>query len=431
MQYYSTNKQSPSVNFQEAALAGQAPDKGLYFPQSVPQLSKEFLQQLKQKPKSEIAFEVIKNYVSNTIPEDVLFKICEETVYFDFPLVKVTDDIYTLELFHGPTLSFKDVGARFMSRCLSHFSNCINKKIVVLVATSGDTGSAVAHGFLNRPGVEVVILYPSGKVSRVQELQLTTLGSNVKALEIQGDFDDCQRMVKQAFTDDKLNNNIFLTSANSINIARWLPQQFYYFFAVQQWQHSEAPVIAVPSGNFGNICSGMLGKAAGLDIQHFIAACNSNDVVTRYLNDGLYSPLPTVATISNAMDVGQPSNFVRLQELYKQDFKALKNVLSSYKVSDASTEETVLATWKNHGYLADPHTAVGIKAMQIYQQAHPGKKGIVMSTAHPVKFAELMQKITGIEIEKTEQIKELEQLNKQSVLMDTNYESLKQYLKKM
>lgn len=431
MHYYSTNKQSPSVNFQQAALAGQAPDKGLYFPQTIPQLPQEFLKQLKQKTKSEIAFEVIKNYVSNTIPEDVLFKICEETVNFDFPLIKITDDIYSMELFHGPTLSFKDVGARFMSRCLSHFANRINKKIVVLVATSGDTGSAVAHGFLNRPGVEVVILYPSGKVSRVQELQLTTLGNNIKALEIQGDFDDCQRMVKQAFADDQINENIFLTSANSINVARWLPQQFYYFFAVQQWQHNEAPVVAVPSGNFGNICSGMLAKTSGLDIQHFIAACNSNDVVTRYLNDGLYSPLPTVATISNAMDVGQPSNFVRLQELYKQDFNALKNSLSSYKVSDALTEETVLTTWKNHEYLADPHTAVGINALQTHQKTHPRKKGIVMSTAHPLKFSELMKKITGTEIEKTQQINELEQLKKQSVIMEADYESLKEYLKKI
>ncbi|MDQ2863560.1 MAG: threonine synthase, partial [Bacteroidota bacterium] len=312
MQYFSTNNHSPKAGFKEATIKGQAPDKGLYFPEVIPQLGKDFIAGIDSYSKEEIAFEVINPYVGGSIPKVDLERILAETVNFEFPLVKVAGQIFSLELFHGPTLAFKDVGARFMSRCLGYFVKNNNKKVTVLVATSGDTGGAVANGFYNVEGIDVIILYPSGKVSSVQELQLTTLGKNIKALEIDGNFDDCQQMVKQAFADEQLNEDLFLTSANSINVARWLPQQFYYFFAYKQWaDKNNPPVISVPSGNFGNICAGLLAHRSGLPVNHFIAACNENNVVTEYLETGNYVPKKSVATLSNAMDVGNPSNFVR------------------------------------------------------------------------------------------------------------------------
>ena len=284
MTYYSTNKNSPLVDFREATINGQAPDKGLYFPSSIPTLDATWLGNMEKFSAAEIAFQVIRPYVGSTIPENELFKIAEQTVHFPIPLVKVKEDIYSLELFHGPTLAFKDIGARFMSRCLGHFVRGESKEVTVLVATSGDTGGAVANGFYDVPGIRVIILYPSGKVSQVQEMQLTTLGKNIHALEVDGSFDDCQRMVKLAFADDFVRKNIFLTSANSINVARWLPQQFYYFLAYRQWKEKDQPpVISVPSGNFGNLCAGILAWRSGLPVQHFIAACNANDVVPQYL----------------------------------------------------------------------------------------------------------------------------------------------------
>ena len=284
MRYFSLNKKAPAVDFKEATIRGLAPDKGLYFPEHLPKLPNEFIQQIENLPDEEIAYEVIKPYVEDVIPEDELRKIVSETINFQIPLVPVNENIFSLELFHGPTMAFKDIGARFMSRCLGYFVKNIDKKITVLVATSGDTGGAVANGFYNVDGVEVVILYPSGKVSSVQEKQLTALGNNIHALEINGNFDDCQKMVKQAFSDSELNEKLFLTSANSINVARWLPQQFYYFFAWKQWEDkNNPPVISVPSGNFGNICAGMLAFFSGLPVKHFIAACNANDVVPQFL----------------------------------------------------------------------------------------------------------------------------------------------------
>ncbi|MEY2918229.1 MAG: threonine synthase, partial [Bacteroidota bacterium] len=297
MQFYSLNKQSPNVNFKDATINGQAPDKGLYFPETIPQVKKELIKNIENINDEAIAFEVIKPYVGNAIAEDDLYNIVTETVNFSIPLVKVTDDIFSLELYHGPTLAFKDIGARFMSRCLGHFVKGSDKKVTVLVATSGDTGGAVANGFYNVPGVDVVILYPSGKVSSVQEKQLTTLGSNIHALEVEGNFDDCQKMVKAAFLDNELNKKLFLTSANSINVARWLPQQFYYFFAYKQWiEKDNPPVISVPSGNFGNICAGLLANASGLPVKHFIAACNANNVVPQYFETQNYQPKKAVAT---------------------------------------------------------------------------------------------------------------------------------------
>lgn len=307
MHYYSTNNQSPKVNFKEATIKGLAPDKGLYFPEMIPVIEKDFFENIEQFSKAEIAFKVIAPYVGDVISKSELERIVSETVNFDFPLITVDENISSLELFHGPTLAFKDVGARFMSRCLGYFVKDNKRKITVLVATSGDTGGAVANGFYEVDGVDVVILYPSGKVSSVQELQLTTLGKNIKALEVGGTFDDCQHLVKQAFADELLNKELFLTSANSINVARWLSQQFYYFFAWQQWHDKKnPPVISVPSGNFGNICAGLLAHRTGLPVSHFIAACNANDVFTNYLQTQLYSPKESVVTISNAMDVGNP-----------------------------------------------------------------------------------------------------------------------------
>ncbi|MEO6814932.1 MAG: threonine synthase, partial [Ginsengibacter sp.] len=342
MLYFSTNNNSPKINFKEATIKGQAPDKGLYFPEKIPLLEKGFIEDIVNYSKEEIAFKVIEPYVGDVIPKNELKNIVAETINFNFPLVPVGENIFSLELFHGPTLAFKDVGARFMSRCLGYFVKGNKTKITVLVATSGDTGGAVANGFFDVEGIDVVILYPSGKVSSVQELQLTTLGKNIKALEVDGTFDDCQRMVKHAFADEILNKKLFLTSANSINVARWLSQQFYYFFGYQQWiNKNNPPVISVPSGNFGNICAGLLAHRSGLPVKHFVAACNANDVVTEYLKTKDYSPKKSVATISNAMDVGNPSNFVRILQLFNNQFQPLKNILSSYTISDEETRDII------------------------------------------------------------------------------------------
>lgn len=434
MKYYSTNKNSPVVDFKEATIKGQAPDKGLYFPETIPQVDKELIENIEKYSNEEIAFRVIKPYVGNTIDEKRLQEIVNETVNFPIPLVKVNDKISSLELFHGPTLAFKDIGARFMSRCLGHFVGKQDKKVTVLVATSGDTGGAVANGFYNVDGVEVIILYPSGKVSPVQEKQLTTLGNNIKALEVAGTFDDCQQMVKQAFTDEELNNHLFLTSANSINVARWLPQQFYYFFAYKQWaDKSNPPVVCVPSGNFGNICAGIMGWASGLSIKHFIAACNANDVVTKYLQampspgEGL-KPQTAVATLSNAMDVGNPSNFVRILEIFHQNFPQLKEHLSSYSISDDETIATIKAVYEKDKYLLDPHGAVGYLSLQRYLKDHPDDKGIFLETAHPVKFPDAVEKITGKAIDIPASVKDIMSKEKKSVLMQPDYDSLKQFL---
>jgi len=394
MQFYSLNKQSPFVSFKEATINGQAPDKGLYFPETIPQVKKELITEIENRSNASIAFEVIKPYTGNTINDADLFAIVEETINFPIPLVNVSENISTLELFHGPTLAFKDVGARFMSRCLGYFVKDFDRKITVLVATSGDTGGAVANGFYNVEGVDVVILYPSGKVSSVQEKQLTTLGNNVHALEVNGSFDDCQQMVKQAFIDKELNKKLFLTSANSINVARWLPQQFYYFFAYKQWKEKDnPPVISVPSGNFGNICAGLLANSSGLPVKHFIAACNANDVVTRYLETENYQPKKAIASISNAMDVGEPSNFIRILELFRQQFNNLTTTLSSYSISDEKTRATIKKVLEDKDYLTDPHGAVAYLALEKYLHSHPLEKGIFLETAHPVKFYDVIEPV--------------------------------------
>jgi threonine synthase len=428
MNYYSLNKISPNITFQEATVKGQAPDKGLYFPESIPILSKDFIANIKTKSKEEIGFEVMKPFVGESIPDEVLQNIIAETINFDFPLVKVHEGVYALELFHGPTLAFKDVGARFMSRCLSYFNRNKNHHTTVLVATSGDTGGAVANGFLDVEGVDVIILYPSKKVSTVQELQLTTLRKNISAIEVDGNFDDCQSIVKQAFTDIDLNTKFSLTSANSINVARWLPQQLYYFYAYQQWQHEEPPVISVPSGNFGNICAGILTHVSGLPVKQFIAACNSNDVVPEFLQTGNYQPKKTITTVSNAMDVGNPSNFIRVLELFHQQIHDLKNILSSYSISDAATKATISEVFNQHNYILDPHGAVGYYALIDYQLNHQNCKGIFLETAHAVKFPETVEEATNTKIEIPASIKYLFNQQKESVLMNASFDDFKEWM---
>jgi threonine synthase len=431
MLYYSLNHKSPRVNFREATIHGQAPDKGLYFPEEIPVLPNDFIIDIRHYSKLDIAWQVIEPYVSDSIPQRELKRIIEETIDFDFPLVKINENISSLELFHGPTLAFKDVGARFMSRCLGYFVKDQDQKVTVLVATSGDTGGAVANGFYNVEGVNVVILYPSGKVSNIQELQLTTLGNNVAALEVNGRFDDCQQMVKQAFADEELKKKLFLTSANSINVARWLPQQFYYFFAYQQWKKEYPdlkPVISVPSGNFGNICAGILAYQSGLPAEHFMAACNANDIVPSYLQSGKYAPKEAVSTLSNAMDVGNPSNFVRILEIFEKEFTALKDKLSSYSITDEETKQTIGEVYKKYEYILDPHGAVGYLALEKYLSDNKGKKGFFLETAHPVKFPDSVESILGHTLEIPESVEYLLEKEKKSVKIEPAYQQLKDYL---
>ncbi len=437
MKYFSTNRKSAHVSFREATLNGQPDDKGLYFPEQIPTLSEDFWRDFQTKSKEQIAFEVIKPYVGETIADETLFQICAETVNFKFPLVKITENISTLELFHGATLAFKDVGARFMSRCLQYFSNEKAEKTIVIVATSGDTGGAVANGFYNVEGVEVVILYPKGKVSKVQELQLTTLGKNISALEVAGNFDDCQALAKTALADENLKQKVFLTSANSINVARWLPQQFYYFYAFQQWikgvesreSRVENPVICVPSGNFGNICAGILAHISGLPCDKFIAATNANDVIPYFFQSGKMEIKSSVATLSNAMDVANPSNFVRILEIFDNDYLNLKEKMDAYSVSDETTAETMREVFKKYNYVLDPHGAVGFYALKKYLEKNPDKNGFFLETAHPIKF-DSVEKIVGTFGEMPESVKDLFSKTKQSVEIEANYEALRKILLK-
>lgn len=428
MKYNSLNQRSPQTDFREATILGQAPDKGLYFPEVVPQHRFKSTASLQGLSPAEIGLEVMRPYVSPCIPDEDLKRIVDETLSFPIPLKQVNEAIYSLELFHGPTLAFKDVGARFMSRCLGYFSKENKRKIIVLVATSGDTGGAVADGFYGVEGVEVVILFPSGKVSKVQEWQLTTYGGNIHSLEVNGDFDACQKIVKQAFADEALRNQLFLTSANSINVARWLPQQMYYFLALQQWTEKQAPVICVPSGNFGNICSGLMAWNGGLPVQHFLAACNANDVVPAYMQSGDYQAKEAIATISNAMDVGDPSNFVRILQIFQQSFPELQKMFSSVSISDEVTTKTIAEVYQKYNYVLDPHGAVGYAALKNHLEANPGSKGIVLETAHPVKFPDSVENVIGEKITIPEKVQALEHKTKQSTRMNASYEDVRAYL---
>lgn len=428
MKYYSLNHNTPEVNFKQAVIQGLAPDKGLYFPRSIMPLTPAFFAAIENLSNEDIAFEVIQQFIGNEIAEKELKQILSETLCFDFPLVKVENNIYSLELFHGPTMAFKDVGARFMARCLAYFNkDNTESKNTVLVATSGDTGGAVASGFLGVKGVDVVILYPSGKVSDVQERQLTTLGQNITALEVDGVFDDCQDMVKKAFLDQDLSHKN-LTSANSINIARWLPQMFYFFFAYKQLKTENKPlVISCPSGNFGNICAGIMAKQLGLPIAHFVASTNVNDTVPRFLETGSYDPKPSKATLSNAMDVGNPSNFIRIRELYNNDLSAFEKDFSSFAFTDEETVAALQAIYKNSNYIAEPHGAVGYLGLK-KQLAHDKDTiGVFLETAHPIKFPEVVEPALNIKLEVPEQIKAIMDNEKKSIKIAT-YEELKTYL---
>lgn len=432
MQFFSLNNTNNTASFKEATVLGQSPDGGLYFPEIIPQLPHSFIQNLPQLSKEEIGFMVMQPFVGSDIPAKELKEIVAQTVHFDFPLVKISHSISALELFHGPTLAFKDVGARFMSRCLGYFNQNNNKKVTVLVATSGDTGGAVADGFFGVDGVEVVILFPKNKVSKVQELQLTTHGHNITALEIDGSFDDCQALVKQAFKDQDITSKKQLTSANSINVARWLPQQMYYYYAYQQWikNNEQPPIISVPSGNFGNIAAAVLAHTMGLPTQHFIAACNANDTVPKWFNSK-ENNLPdqqSVATISNAMDVAKPSNFIRVLEMFGKDAALLKQKMSCVSINDSDTKETIERVFKDYNYILDPHTAVGFIALEKYLQHHPNQKGYVAATAHPVKFPNVIEVILGQEIPVPISVQHLFDKEKKSIQLAANYEQFKEWL---
>ena len=429
MHYYSLSNPNETTNFAQAVVNGIAPDRGLYFPSEIPRLPDSFFDKIEEMDVHEMALTAIQAFVGDEIPKEELERIVKTTLDFEFPVVAVEDQIGSLELFHGPTLAFKDVGARFMAQCLGYFNKQNStQKVTVLVATSGDTGGAVANGFLGVEGIEVVILYPKGKVSKVQEQQLTTLGQNITALEVDGVFDDCQDMVKTAFLDSEITNQRTLTSANSINVARWLPQMLYYFLAYRQLKHKNKPlVVAVPSGNFGNICAGMIAQQMGLPIDHFVAATNVNDAVPAYLESGNYQAVKTTPTISNAMDVGDPSNFVRIQKIYGNDFENLSQHLSGYRFTDEETREAMQHIHSSSGYVADPHGAVGYLGLKKYLENHPDKYGIFLETAHPVKFLTTVEETIGTKVELPQRIQDLLEKEKQSTPV-SNYEDLKRFL---
>ena len=428
MNYYSLNHIAPNTTFENAVTKGLAPDRGLYFPEIITPLKASFFENIEKLSNEAIAFEAIKQFISPEIPENVLKTIVSETLSFDFPVVNLTESISTLELFHGPTMAFKDVGARFMARCLGYFNKDNSNEVTVLVATSGDTGGAVANGFLGVKGVRVVILYPSGKVSDIQEKQLTTLGQNITALEVDGTFDDCQDMVKKAFLDDELTSTMQLTSANSINVARWLPQLFYFMFAYKQLKNrSKEIVFSVPSGNFGNVCAGMIAQKLGLPIQHFIASNNENNVVTRYLKSNSYDPKPSVQTVSNAMDVGNPSNFIRIQAIYNNNFETLKSNLSSYSFTDEETKQALDEIFKTTQYIADPHGAVGYLGCKAYLESNPQAHCVFLETAHPTKFLDVVKEVISTDIPLPPQIKSV--IDKQKVATDIkDYSEFKAFL---
>ena len=409
MKFSSLNYNSKDVSFLDAVRRGLAPDRGLYFPVEIPKLKESFIHNISRYSNNEIALEVIKPYIGNDITKNDLKRIIEDTLSFNFPIISLTDNIALLELFHGPTLAFKDVGARFMARCLS-YTNSTNKdkKLTVLVATSGDTGGAVADGFYKVKDIDVIILFPKGKVSDIQERQLTTLGENITALEVDGTFDECQEMVKTAFVDPELKENIDLTSANSINIERWLSQMFYYFIAYKNRPNQDKKlIISVPSGNFGNICAGLIAERMGLPIHHFIASTNINDVVTEYLKSGSYNPKKSIQTISNAMDVGNPSNFIRIQKIFNNDFFKLKKKLSSFSYTDNLTKKALKEIYKINGYIADPHGAVGFLGLKEYlniQEDPEAYQGIFLETAHPIKFKSTVDNILKTNIKLPERL---------------------------
>ena len=425
MLYRSLNKKSDPVNFEKAIKLGLASDGGLFFPTTISPIKKDFIDKIQDYSNIEIAYQVLKQFVGNTISELDLKNIIESTIDFDFPLVKLEDNIFSLELYHGPTLAFKDVGARFMANCLGYFNKNRSKLTTVLVATSGDTGAAVANGFLDVKGTKVVILYPKNKVSEIQERQLTTNKKNITALRINGSFDDCQKMVKKAFVDKELNNQFNLTSANSINVARWLPQSLYYFYAYKKLK-SKNLVFSVPSGNFGNICAGIVARELGLPIKHFIASTNVNDTIPRYFKNGVFEINKTIQTISNAMDVSNPSNFVRILEVFK-DFDNLRKNMSSYSFNDEETLDLIKKVYDSKGYVLDPHGAVGLLGLNKYLKINSKNIGIFLETAHPIKFSDNVEKCLKIKLDVPERINNIFSKEKEFIEID-NYDNFKNTL---
>ena len=429
MKYYSTNHKSDDVTLRDAVVRGLAPDRGLYMPERLNKLSKGFFEGIDKMTFQEMSFEVAKAFFGEDIPADDLKKIVFDTLAFPTPVVKVDENIYSLELFHGPTLAFKDVGARFMARLLGYFNKEEKQLVNVLVATSGDTGSAVANGFLGVEGVHVYVLYPKGKVSPIQECQFTTLGKNITAVEVDGVFDDCQALVKNAFMDAELNQRMKLTSANSINVARFLPQAFYYFNAYAQMKvlgKADNLVICVPSGNFGNITAGLFGWFMGLPVKRFIAANNANDIFYNYLQTGVYSPKPSVQTLANAMDVGDPSNFARVLALYGGSHKDIAGHISGSTYTDEQIKETLKECYQRTGYLLDPHGTCGYRALR--EQLQPGEYGVFLETAHPAKFKEKVDAITGGDVEIPARLQAFMKGTKQSVEISKDYADFRKFL---
>ena len=431
MKYYSTNNQAPLADLEKAVVKGLAEDRGLYMPERINKLPKEFFDNIEKMSFQEIAYTVASAFFGEDVDPDALHDIVYDTLQFDCPVVNVKDNIYTLELFHGPTLAFKDVGARFMARLLQYFINQEpnRQQVNVLVATSGDTGSAVANGFLGVEGIHVYVLYPKGKVSPIQECQFTTLGQNITAIEVDGVFDDCQALVKNAFMDAELNSHMKLTSANSINVARFLPQAFYYFNAYarlkEKAQHDNV-VMCVPSGNFGNICAALFGHEMGLPIKRFIAANNANDIFYKYLQTGQYEPKPSKQTLANAMDVGDPSNFARIYDLYGKSHEKITSLISGATYSDEHIKDTMRACYQESGYILDPHGACGYQALK--DGLKPGEVGVFCETAHPAKFKEKVDEILGIEVEIPERLAAFMKGKKQSVAMSKDFADFKQFL---
>ena len=430
MRYISLNHNSQPVNFKTAVMNGLAPDKGLYFPEEVISLSKKITDNIKSIDDHELCYEVIKEYIGDDFSKDELNQIIEKTIDFKIPLNKIGDNpIYSLELFHGPTLAFKDIGAKFLALCMDKIKNDFNSKgITVLVATSGDTGGAVAKGFEGLDGINVCILYPKGRISEVQEKQITTNDKNIIAFEVNGDFDDCQKMVKDAFNDLEVKSKITLTSANSINIARWLPQMFYYFLAIKKMDNENDNIFSVPSGNFGNICAGILSKEIGLNIKLFLASTNINKTVPEYLKSGIYSPEKTKPTISNAMDVSDPSNFVRIQKIFNNDIQKIKKIIKAYSFNDNQTREAIKDVYNRNNYLMDPHSAIGYLGIKSYLSNHStNSSGIFLSTAHPIKFKEQVEKSIGKEIPMPSRLKGIMEKSKRSIEIKS-YNDLKDQL---
>lgn len=430
MNYYSTNGKAPIASLEKAVVKGLAEDKGLYMPERIKPLPQSFFDNIENMTFQEIAYTVADAFFGEDVPADDLKKIVYDTLAFDVPAVKVTDSIYSLELFHGPTLAFKDVGARFMARLLQYFLKREGKgQVNVLVATSGDTGSAVANGFLGVDGIHVYVLYPKGKVSPIQECQFTTLGQNITAVEVDGVFDDCQALVKSAFMDADLNAHMKLTSANSINVARFLPQSFYYFYAYAQMKKkglANQLVVCVPSGNFGNICSALFGKKMGLPIKRFIAANNANDIFYKYLQTGQYNPKPSVQTIANAMDVGDPSNFARIYDLYGKSHEAICADISGATYSNDEIAETIREVEAATGYVCDPHGACGFRALK--EGLSAGETGVFLETAHPAKFKDTVDAILGKSIDIPAKLQAFMKGTKQSVPMSKEFADFKQFL---